>query len=132
MKFECVFNHVKKSDKLKEYASSKLEKLHKFELKPFSTQVIFGEVKSNKTQKMAEVIINMKQKRYVAKGYGENLYQALDQATHRMAKQLQKSKEKARNHKHSQHSDEHSLDCLNSRLEFDYSRIKGAAKQKAA
>lgn len=134
MKFECVFNHVKKSERLKEYADSKLDKLHKFELKPFSTQVIFSEVKQNKTQKMAEVIIHTSKKKHVAKGYGQNLYQAMDQAIHRMSKQLQKSKEKKQNHKHkhAQHSDAYSLECLNSQLEFDYTKIKGAAKQKAA
>lgn len=132
MKFECVFNHVKKSDRLKEYAEGKLEKLEKFELKPFSTQFIFSEEKAGKGQKRAELIIHFRQKNYVAKGYGQNLYQAVDQCIHRMAKQLRKSKDKIQNHKHFQHSDKHSLECLNEQLEWDYSKIKGAAKQKAA
>lgn len=132
MKFECVFNHVKKSERLKDYADGKLSKLQKFELKPFSTQFIFSEEKKHDRQKNAELIIKTSHKKYVAKGYGQTLYQAVDQCIQRMSKQLQKSKEKVQNHKHHQHSDVHALECLNEQLEWDYSKIKGASGQKAA
>ncbi|MAF90988.1 MAG: ribosomal subunit interface protein [Bdellovibrionaceae bacterium] len=129
MKFDLVFNHVKKSEKLKQYAGEKLDKLQKFELKPFSIQFIFSE---EKKQKYAELVINGKNKRWVAKGYGQNLYQAVDQCIHRMSAQLKKNKDKLQKHKKPQLSGTHALECLNDQLEYDYSKIKGASGQKAA
>ena len=129
MKYDFVFNHVKKSEGVRDYAGDKLDKLQKFELKPFAIQFIFSE---EKKQKYAELVINGKDKRWVAKGYGQNLYQAIDQCIHRMSKQLRKNKDKLQKHKKPHLSHEHALECMNEQLEWDYSKITGTTGQKVA
>ena len=129
MNLEMVFHHVKKSERVREYAEERLERLERYELKPFAVQFIFsGEGKN----KIAELIINGKDRRWVAKAAGENLYQAIDHCIQRMATQLRKKKDKVQKHKKPLLTDAHAYRCLNEQLEWDYSKISSKNRSKVA
>lgn len=130
MKFNYAFKHVPRSQKLMGYAEGKLDKIKKFELnKAFKVEFIFS---GEKRTKQAEILIYGKDIRYAAKGFGENLYQAVDQAIARVSKQLKRNKDKVQNHKHYEFSNEGHMDCLTPEMDMDYSKLKGVNKPTEA
>ncbi|MFK8138530.1 MAG: ribosome-associated translation inhibitor RaiA [Bdellovibrionales bacterium] len=129
MKLKIVFKHVKNSEASREYAITKLEKLDKFKLKPISTEFVIG---MQGRENLAELRIQCKDHLYVAKGYGHNMFQAIDQSVLKIAKQLKKTKGRVQNHKQKEHTGVHTLECLNDKLEMDYSKLTGVQRKSAA
>jgi putative sigma-54 modulation protein len=96
MKFDFVFKHMSTSEAVVDYASARLEKLHKFEMKPVHAHWIFSVQRHEQT---AEVILSGPHVRFQAKATCDDMYEAIDLAVQKVAKQLAKRKSRVVEHK---------------------------------
>ena len=107
MKVSFTFRHIEHSDSLTAYGEEKLHKLFKLEMKPSWAEVI---ISTQRNSKQIEIKVVGKDMRFVAKAEGYDMYQALDDAIDRIARQMYKKKSKAQNRKHSELTKQYALE----------------------
>jgi putative sigma-54 modulation protein len=96
MKFDFAFKHMSTSEAVVEYAQKCLEKLHKYEMKPVHAHWVFSVQRHEHT---AEVVLTRPQMRFQAKATTHDMYEAIDLAIHKVAKQMAKKKARVADHK---------------------------------
>lgn len=90
-----TFRDIESTEALKEHTLSKLEKLKKYLVKPQTAHVILGVKKFNHH---AEITIDANGVQYVGHETSENMYTSIDEAVHKLERQLVKYKEKLKSH----------------------------------
>jgi putative sigma-54 modulation protein len=95
MQLNISGHHVDLTESIKEYVTSKLEKLEKHNDKITSTNVILS---VDKLIQKAEATVHVSGKDFFADAESEDLYAAIDMLADKLDRQLIKHKEKTRNH----------------------------------
>ncbi|MEQ1875571.1 MAG: ribosome-associated translation inhibitor RaiA [Bdellovibrionia bacterium] len=96
MKYDFVFKHMNTSEAVVTYVEEVMEKLHKYEMKPVHAHWVFSVQRHEHT---AEIILTGPQVRFQAKATASDMYEAVDLALSKVAKQLAKKKAKVTDHK---------------------------------
>ena len=95
MQINISGHHIDLTDAIKEYVISKFDKLERHHDKITSTNVILS---VDKLVQKAEATIHVSGKDFFADCESEDLYNAIDQLTDKLDRQLIKHKEKQRSH----------------------------------
>lgn len=95
METTFTFRNIESTDALKSHTLSKLEKLKKLLVKPETAHAILD---VRKFHHQVEITINANGIQYVSHHTSENMYTSIDEAMHKLERQLVKSKEKLKNH----------------------------------
>ncbi|MCP4957297.1 ribosome hibernation promoting factor [Photobacterium aquimaris] len=95
MQINITGHHVDVTDSLREYVSTKFEKLERFFDKINNVQVILN---IEKMQQIAEATLHINAGEIHAKADSENMYAAIDELTDKLVRQLNKHKDKLNSH----------------------------------
>ncbi|SMY17188.1 ribosome hibernation promoting factor [Photobacterium aquimaris] len=95
MQINITGHHVDVTDSLREYVSTKFEKLERFFDKINNVQVILN---VEKLQQIAEATLHINAGEIHAKADSENMYAAIDELTDKLVRQLNKHKDKLNSH----------------------------------
>jgi ribosomal subunit interface protein len=114
------FKHVDASESLQAYAETAFSKDGKFLLKDSQFQIFYSKGKHHH-ECQVDVTVQNGTGHFKASGISHSFYQAVDEAAHKLGKQLQKKKEKLQHHKDYDKSKEGRLERVSSRLEYDNS-----------
>lgn len=125
MKVSFTFRHMSYSEALATYGEEQVRKLFKFEMKPSWAEIIVNAQKHH--LKQIEVKVVGKDMRFVAKAEGYDVYQVLDEAIDKIARQMYKRKSKVQQHKHPELTKEYRLEHY-----VDPSLSLNLGKKKAA
>lgn len=130
MKFGFTFKHMDTSEALVEYATDRLHRIEKFELKPLHVHFSF---EANKKDLRVDALIKSASGQTKATAVGDDMYAAVDEVVDKLSRQLAKHKSKVQHHKKWTMSDESRLERMNEQLEHDFraSRIQRARKNAA-
>lgn len=93
MQITLTGRHFEISPHLREYATQKLKKLERFDHQILKGEVVFFQDRSNN---VAEGKIHSGHFTFAAKGYGDDMYQAINDFTDKMVVQLERHLEKIR------------------------------------
>jgi len=96
MDIQITVRHTKASDSLKDKITEKLQKMEKFNEKITAAHVILD---AEHTEKSCELLLNAQNQRLSAKGKGDNVGKAVDDAITKIERQIKKITEKVKNHK---------------------------------
>src|SRR3989338_789489 len=91
METTFTFRNIESTEALKSHTLTKLEKLKKILVKPEKAHVILVVKKFNH---QVEITINANGTQYVSHEVSENMYTSIDEAVHKLERQLGKYKEK--------------------------------------
>ncbi|MBN1816874.1 MAG: ribosome-associated translation inhibitor RaiA [Sedimentisphaerales bacterium] len=112
MLFTITGKHVEVTDAIRAHAMDKVEKFPRFYDGLSQVEVIIDGSEGGKPS--VEIIARGEHSAFfVAKEIGEDLYACIDQAAHKMERQLRRKKEKQRNNKHLSTDEESELDLRN-------------------
>ena len=100
MKLTYTFKHMDSSNALIDYAEERVNRLHRYELKPYDFHFSFSMIKHERS---CEVLVTGPAVRIQAHGTATEIYEALDLALEKVEKQLGRRKEKVQHHKRKQH-----------------------------
>ena len=89
--------HIEVTDAMKNYVTQKFEKLERHSDNITNVQVTFS---VEKTQKKAEIALNMKGTQLHADAQNDDMYAAIDAVTDKIDRQILKHKEKSVDRKH--------------------------------
>lgn len=103
MQITTTFRHMESSDALKSYAEEKLSKVEKYIDEPIVAQVVFT---VEKIRHMAEVTLNAKGITIKASEETNDMYAAVDAVLDKIERQLRRYKERIKEHKPGNDSDE--------------------------
>lgn len=96
MRIDFKFRHCETSQDLQEYVAEKVHQLEKYELKPVRLEFTF-------TKERAELRVDIHVRgdhlELHAHAEGDNFFASVDEALHKLARQLAKKKAKVQNHK---------------------------------
>lgn len=95
MEVIITYRHIESSPGLQSHVEQKMLKLKKFFIKPIKAHVIFNVENS---RHVAEITLSENHNSFYAKDDGHDMYHSLDRVINKMAHQLQKHKEKVKNH----------------------------------
>ncbi|EAS63675.1 MULTISPECIES: ribosome hibernation promoting factor [Photobacterium] len=95
MQINITGHHVDVTDSLREYVTTKFEKLERFFDKINNVQVILN---VEKLQQIAEATLHINAGEIHAKADSENMYAAIDELTDKLVRQLNKHKDKLNSH----------------------------------
>lgn len=95
MQINISGHHIELTDAIKDYVSSKFDKLERHHDRITSTNVILS---VDKLRQKAEASIHVSGKDFFADCESEDLYAAIDSLADKLDRQLIKHKEKLRNH----------------------------------
>src|SRR4051812_41456544 len=96
MQYKFTFKHMQALESIEAYATSRIEKLDKFSMhKASKVHCIFSVQKSDQ---VAEFIIDAGHTHVTAKAKDPTLYAAIDKAVDKLERQLLKHKEKVQKH----------------------------------
>ncbi|MEC6824249.1 ribosome hibernation promoting factor [Photobacterium piscicola] len=95
MQINITGHHVDVTDSLREYVSTKFNKLERFFDKINTVQVILN---VEKLQQIAEATLHINSGEIHAKADSENMYAAIDELTDKLVRQLNKHKDKLNSH----------------------------------
>ncbi len=96
MKFSYVFKHLDASDSAVEYAAELFSRLDKQLFKPEQAHITFS---SYRNEFCTEVTMKTNDGFFKARGVGDTLYAAIDEASEHLSKQYTRQRKKAKNHK---------------------------------
>lgn len=96
MRVECKFRHCDVSEEVSEYAIDKAHNLEKFELKPARMEFTFTKEKS---ELRVDVHVRGDHLEVHARAVAESFFAGVDEALHKVARQLSRKKSKVQNHK---------------------------------
>lgn len=105
MKLTITFRHIEPTESLKAHVEDKLEKVKKFLIKPIEAHVILS---VEKFRQQCEITISAKDFKGTALETSDNLYASIDQAAHKIERQLQKHKDILKEH-HKHHLPIHTV-----------------------
>lgn len=115
MQLKFKFKNLKQSQELTEYITSKLEKLHKYEMKPVSISITLC---VEKLEKRVDVYARGEKISMQAQGVSGNFFESIDMAVERLAKQMVKKKAKVQNHKCYERTHQGKIEQLSPALEW--------------
>jgi putative sigma-54 modulation protein len=95
MRINFTARHFKASDRLKEYAEKKVQRLKKYYDGIIDCEIILDYEKLNQ---IAEIAIKVYSQRLVAIEKSEDIYKSIDLAVDKLERQVKKFKEKLREH----------------------------------
>lgn len=95
MEVIVTYRHIDSSPGLQSHIEGKIYKLRKFLNKPIKAHVIFNVENS---RHVAEIALSEGPNSFYAKDDGRDMYHSLDRVIAKMLHQLQKHKEKIKNH----------------------------------
>jgi ribosomal subunit interface protein len=96
MRIDFKFRHCDVSQDLQEYAAEKVHQLEKYELKPVRLEFTFAKERS---ELRVDIHIRGDHLELHAHSEGDNFLVLVDEALHKLARQLSKKKAKVQNHK---------------------------------
>lgn len=96
MKMTYNFKHIDSSEALVTHAREQLEKLERFELKPYNARFCFSQ---NKSRNQVDLELIGPRGKYTASAERGDFYHLVDQVIQKVERQLYRRKEQARNHK---------------------------------
>jgi ribosomal subunit interface protein len=96
MRIDFKFRHCDPSNELQSYASEKVGHLEKFELKPARLEFTFTK---EKAELRVDVLVRGDHLEVHAHASTDNFFSSVDEALHKVARQLSKKKAKVQNHK---------------------------------
>ncbi len=96
MQLNLTGHHVEVTDSLREYVTSKLEKLERHFDQVTNVHVILG---VEKLRQKAEAQINIKGNQLFAESVNEDMYTSIDDMTDKLDRQIRKHKEKITDHR---------------------------------
>lgn len=97
MEVTVTFRHSESSPVLKQNIESKLRKLEKYLLKATQAHVILNVEKS---RHIVEIMVSENHQQLYAREDSHDMYQSLEGAILKLARQLKKMKEKVKSHHH--------------------------------
>lgn len=95
METNFTFRNLEASEALKQHTVEKLKKLDKYLVKPTMTHVIFNTERFNH---IVEITITANGMQHVSHEKSENMYTSIDNAIHKLERQLKKYKERLKSH----------------------------------
>ncbi|MEZ8142634.1 ribosomal subunit interface protein [Enterovibrio norvegicus FF-33] len=95
MQINLTGHHVEITDALREYVTTKFDKLERFFDHINNVHVVLN---VEKLQQIAEATLHVNNGEIFAKADSENMYAAIDSLTDKLIKQLSKHKEKMNHH----------------------------------
>jgi putative sigma-54 modulation protein len=125
VKLTYNFIHMDSSTALIEFASERLGRMEKFELKPLEVRFSFSMLKH---QKICDVLVAGAKSRFKAKAAGEDIYVVVEEALEKLEHQLQKRKDKVQHHKNKNLTKEAHLRRMSGELVEDFSKITRSKK----
>lgn len=96
MNLSFKFNNLKPSRELSEYIEERLERLSKYEMKPIEVAVT---MRVERGEKRVDIHASGEKLVLHSHGNGENFFESIDLAIHRLGKQMQKKKSKVQEHR---------------------------------
>lgn len=96
MRIDFKFRHLPHSEELTAYVTDHIEKLTKFEMKPVRSEFTFS---AEKDHKRVDIHVRGEDIEMHAHADAPDFFTAVDQAIHKIAKQLARKKEKVQKHK---------------------------------
>lgn len=126
MKLDFAFKRIDTSQALMQYAEGRVDRLHKWELKPNHGHMTFS---MQRHVCKAELTLVGQDTRFHASAEGTDLYEAVDEVIEKIGHQMMKTKEKMQHHKRPEFSNEYALEHLTKEdLTPDYSPLRGSKK----
>lgn len=96
MNINITFRHLDATDAIKDHVEGKLEKFKKYLIRPIDVHVI---LEVEKIRQKCEITLQAKDFSAVAHEESEDMYASIDNAVHKLERQMQKHKEKIKHHK---------------------------------
>jgi putative sigma-54 modulation protein len=125
MKVDFTFKHVDTSEALMDYASSRLEKIERFELKPMD---IHFTISMMRHECIVECSILEGRRKFKAEATCDDYYRSVDMVINKLWRQLSKDKRRIKGHKNPEKSVYGKIARLNEQLEPDYTIEKPLRK----
>ncbi len=126
MKVDFNFKHVDSSDALMDYASERMEKLTRFELKPMDVQ--FTVSMESRHECKIEVHVVEGRRKFKAEAVSDDFYRSVEMVINKLSRQLSKDKGRVKHHKDAERSSYGKIARLNEQLEIDYALAKPLRK----
>lgn len=95
MRTEFKFRHTAHSDELTEYATERLHKLEKFEMKPAKVEITFT---AEKTSSRVDIHVRSEDIEMHAHADADTFFECIDLALNKMSRQLARKKSKVQKH----------------------------------
>lgn len=97
MNVTVTFRHLQATDAIKNHVEDKLSKFKKYLIRPIEAHVILS---VEKFRHQCEVTLAARDFRAMALEVSDDLYTSIDQAVHKLERQVKKHKEIVKEHKH--------------------------------
>lgn len=127
MKLTYTFKHMDSSEALVAYAEERLQKLDRYELKPYTIHFNFS---MQRHERHCDILITGPDVRLTAHAFSADIYEALDGVIDKLERQLSRRKGRVQHHKRKDVTEEARLDRMTEALEENYELI--APKSKIA
>jgi putative sigma-54 modulation protein len=95
MQVQVTFRNMEPTDSLKEYVSTKLQKVKKFIDEPIKADVV---LRVEKFRRIAEVTLNVNRSQLVSNHETEDMYSAIDGVVDKLETQARRHKAKLKQH----------------------------------
>ncbi len=96
MKVQYIFKHLDHSDALQEYCQARLDEVSRFLLKDYTGHVTFSK---RLKEFCVEFTVLTRQKPFRCKSHHYDIYSAVDEAIHKLEKQVLKVRKMTTDHK---------------------------------
>jgi len=126
MRVEFNFKHVDQSEALIEYATDRMEKLTRYELKPMDVQFTVSMESSHECK--IEVFVLEGRRKFKAEAVSDDFYRSVEMCVNKLSRQLSKDKGRVKHHKNADKSSYGKIARLNEQLEIDYTIEKPLRK----
>ncbi len=126
MKVDFSFKHVDSSEALIGYASERMEKLTRYELKPMD--VHFTVSMESRHECKIEVHVVEGRRKFKAEAVSDDFYRSVEMVINKLSRQLSKDKGRVKHHKNADRSSYGKLARLNEQLEIDFTIEKPLRK----
>ena len=126
MRLEFSFIHVDQSEALINYASERMEKLTRFELKPMDVHFTVSMESDHECR--IEVFVLEGRRKFKAEAVSDDFYRSVEMCVNKLSRQLSKDKGRVKHHKNADRSSYGKLARLNEQLEIDYTLEKPLRK----
>jgi putative sigma-54 modulation protein len=118
MRLEFSFKHVDQSEALIQYASDRMEKLTRFELKPMDVHFTVSMESGHECK--IEVFVLEGRRKFKAEAVSDDFYRSVEMCINKLSRQLSKDKARVKHHKNAEKSNYGKIARLNDQLETDY------------
>lgn len=118
MQVDFTFKHVDQSEALMEYATERMEKLTRFELKPMDAHFTVSMESSHECK--IEVYVFEGRRKFKAEAVSDDFYRSVEMVVNKLQRQLSKDKGRVKHHKNADKSSYGKIARLNEQLEPDF------------